>query len=496
MTDYADGALAPWFGQARDIQMIQLPEGMTSVGDYAFMGCEGVTSIVIPESVTEIGECAFSQCRSLIFVDLGNNLQIIGEGAFQECESLPWINIPASVTEIRAKAFYRCYSMIAGNTPETVKVLGESVFSYCTDMVRAVINAPIEELPSWTFYGCKSLSDVSLAPEIVSVGDYAFLFCENLSGIYTQGGKLETVHALEESLYNKDGSPKKGLLKAYDMSAYSMVEIDDGQIFTQIKMVSDSSVIVLIKLTTDYANGETEPSVETKAVIFSSSGWEKLSEISTEIVKYCKLPLISIEVYQSEDTLESEWIEFFVAKPVAMRIAAKTGYFWEIDMSNTTLGSFSGQYDLTEMAAKTMAEKVAIEAMLSEMDDEQSFEVEDTSDSESGVVFEPYDSDSVQNSLGESHLVDEEGTTYYVTKRSSKWGITGKQFAVYVGLWIASAVLIVAVIMLSMNQRKKSKEQYEELVKQGKAEDAVAKEALQVELLKDILDKKTDNQSF
>ena len=111
---------------------------------------------------------------------------------------------------------------------------------------------------------------------------------------------------------------------------------------------------------------------------------------------------------------------------------------------------------------------------------------------DSGITYVPYDADAAEKNTmaGESHLMDEDGTTYYVTKRSSKWGITGKQFSVYVGLWIASAVLIVAVIMLSLNQKKKSQEQYEELVRQGKAEDAAAEEALQLELLKEMLNKK------
>lgn len=497
MTDYADGALAPWFGMAKEIYTIILSEEMTSIGNYAFMGCENVTSIVIPETVTEIGECSFAQCRNLQYLDLGNHLQIIGEGAFQECEMLPWVEIPGSVTEIRANAFYRCYSLLAGNIPKTVKVLGESVFSYCTDMVRATINAPVEELPGWTFYGCSSLSDVSLASEIVRAGDYAFLFCENLNGIYTQGGKLENVHALEESIYNKDGSPKEGLLNAYEMPKFSVVEIDDGKTYSQIKMVDSVSVVASIRFETNYENEQDTAKIIVKTFILDKYGWETLSEIAEESLKYSKLPSITMEIYTKEDRIDSESLKYFANKPIELYIYAKSGEAWKIDMSQMTLQSFSGQYELFEKASESTEKESEIEENIREMGNEGQSEV---SESESEAIFEPYDPDSVDKDISDlemvdsdpetSNLTDAEGTTYYISKRSSKWGITLKQFSVYVALWIASAVLIVAVIMLSANQRKKSKEQYEELVKQGEAEDAAAQEELQMQIMKEILNKK------
>lgn len=507
MTDYADGALAPWFGVAKDIQTIVLSDEMTSIGDYAFMGCDSVTSIVIPESVNEIGECAFAQCSNLQHIDLGNHLQIIGEGAFQECELLPWIDIPASVTEVRAQAFYRCYSLLAGNIPKTVEVFGESVFSYCTEMIRATINAPIKELPGWTFYGCSSLADVSLAEEINSIGEYAFLFCENLNGIYTQGGKLETVHALEESLYHKDGAPKEGLLNAYEMPKFSMIETDDGKFYSQIKMVDTDSVMASIRFVTDYEKEQDIAQITVKAVILGVDGWEKLSEIAAESLKYSELPSVTMEVYTEEDIIESESLEHFTEKPIVLHIHAKSGAVWEIDMSQMDLSSFTGQYILEEMAETPVA--VTEETTVTETEDAipenenvtgmTTIPQQDDA-SESLPIFELYDPGSVEETESDletvdsnpdtSNLTDAEGTTYYISNRSSKWGITLKQFSVYVALWIASAVLIVAVIMLTANQRKKSKEQYEELVKQGEAEDAAAEEVLQLEIMKEMLNKK------
>lgn len=495
MTDYADGSLAPWFGLADQICVISLPDEMTSIGDYAFFGCKNVTSITIPASVKEIGEWAFAQCKSLLHIDFGTGVQILGEGAFQECESLRELIFPESLTEIGEKAFFRCFRLRTVTVPDTVMTIGASAFSYCTNLVRATINAPISELPGWTFYGCTSLADVSLASSIVSAGEYAFLFCDSLNGIYTQGGNINTIHALEKSIYEKDGAPKEGLIKGFEMPDSSTAVTDDGKIYTQITVSENEHGMISVKNKTDYSSGQNVTSTVIEAFIKNAEGWTETSEAVKKELSNGNIKSLALDIYPHSATIESESLELFVGKPVVLQIVSDTGNVWKIDMPQTNLKSFTGRYDLNEMAITPFEDgdvtaSQAIEVMGEDGAKDNNNTADETDDSV--ITYVPYDADAAQTDVmaEESHLTDDEGTTYYVTKRSSKWGITTKQFTVYVALWIASAVLIVAVIMLSLNQKKKSQEQYEELIRQGEAEDAAAEEALQVELLKEMLNKK------
>ena len=501
MTDYADGALAPWFGVAKEIKEIILSSEMTSIGDYAFYGCENVTSITIPEKVLEIGECGFAQCRGLVNLNLGTGVQVIGKGAFQECESLPMISFPASLKEIGEKAFFRCYGFSTLTVPATVENMGTSVFSYCTGLVRASVNASIAELPGWTFYGCSNLSELSLAAEIVSVGDYVFLFCENLNGIYTQSGDIKIVHALEESMYEKEGAPREGLVKAYEMPDSSTVAVDDGKVYNQISVTESAALMVSVSDKTYYSKETNETEKQIKAVIAATEGWKALEETVTGNLDSVSENLLQTVIYPESSMIDSENLELFVGKPVVLQIISEKGLAWKLDMSKLTLESFTGQYELNAMATEPVVQYVTeTESTMEPVESEnvKSFKESssNTTSSEnldsSEITYVPYDAEAAaaDDLSAESHLTDEDGTTYYVTKRSSKWGITGKQFAIYVGLWVASAVLIVAVVMLSMNQVKKSREQYEKLVKQGEEEDAAAQEALQMELLKEMLNKK------
>ncbi|HOB38081.1 MAG TPA: leucine-rich repeat domain-containing protein, partial [Methanomassiliicoccaceae archaeon] len=80
------------------LESVTIPDGVESIGDYAFYWCEELTSVIIGNGVTSIGEEAFSYCYSLTSVDIPDGVSYIGDYAFSDCHSLPSIDIPASVT--------------------------------------------------------------------------------------------------------------------------------------------------------------------------------------------------------------------------------------------------------------------------------------------------------------------------------------------------------------------------------------------------------------
>lgn len=108
MPDYRDGGTSetpPWYPHVNRISSLTIGEGVTRIGDYAFMLCSFVTEVVIPESVTSMGDWAFSFCTGLQEAYIGDGVTEIAAKAFAECTALKTVVIGKSIQRIGDQAF-------------------------------------------------------------------------------------------------------------------------------------------------------------------------------------------------------------------------------------------------------------------------------------------------------------------------------------------------------------------------------------------------------
>ena len=132
MKNYSNNySLVPWYDYTIYIKYVTLPDGLTSIGNYAFYTCRSLTSITIPNSVTSIGERAFCFCSGLTSITIPNSVTSIGYYAFDDCKSLTSITIPNSVTSIGSRAFAWCSSLTSVTLGKNLTSIGDDAFSYC-----------------------------------------------------------------------------------------------------------------------------------------------------------------------------------------------------------------------------------------------------------------------------------------------------------------------------------------------------------------------------
>ena len=155
------------FSGCTGLTSVSIPASVTTIGNYAFAGCEGLASIkveagniaydsrencnaiietasntlvagcmntTIPNSVTAIGDGAFEGCTGLTSIDIPSSVTSIGGTAFYGCTGLTSITIPNSVTTIGDGAFYRCTGLTSISIPASVTSIGRSAFSYCSGL--------------------------------------------------------------------------------------------------------------------------------------------------------------------------------------------------------------------------------------------------------------------------------------------------------------------------------------------------------------------------
>ena len=119
-----------------------IPDGVTSIGEYAFNSCSYVTSVTIPDGVTDIGVSAFLRCISLTSVTIPGSVTSIGNRVFSDCYSLTPMMIPDSVTSIGDYAFSGCHSLTSVTIPNNVTSIGNSAFANCSKLFTIIIENP------------------------------------------------------------------------------------------------------------------------------------------------------------------------------------------------------------------------------------------------------------------------------------------------------------------------------------------------------------------
>ena len=124
------------------IGSLVLPEGITEIGMFTFIGCSGLKSIIIPDSVTKIETGAFTGCFGLTNIFIPDSVTEIADEVFYFC-GLIHIVIPDTVTKIGKDAFSDCSSLKSVIIPHRVAEIGDEAFSGCTNLKTVIIESTI-----------------------------------------------------------------------------------------------------------------------------------------------------------------------------------------------------------------------------------------------------------------------------------------------------------------------------------------------------------------
>ena len=233
--------------------VIPIDCSITSIGDYAFYNCTGLTSVIIPDSVTSIGRYTFKSCTGLRSITIGNSVKSIDFNAFNGCTGLTSVIIPDSVTSIGDSAFGGCSSLqeitlpfigcerytstdnkfqypfgrifgeskyLGGikteqyryhrNSPspifdtyyipaslKKVTVTGCDYIQYgafynCTRLKSITIGNSVKSIGNSAFYNCTGLTSIIIPDSVTSIGGYAFNSCTGLKSI-TIGNSVKSI---------------------------------------------------------------------------------------------------------------------------------------------------------------------------------------------------------------------------------------------------------------------------------------------------------------
>ena len=174
ITELGEGA----FSGCNSLQSVTLPDSLTTIGDSAFKNRTSLQSITGGKNVVSLGSEAFSGCTALAQVDF-SSLEKIGYKAFNNCTSLTQIDL-SNATEIGQGAFYSCSKLAQVDWPSGLESMGKEAFVLCTALKEVEISGSVQEIPEMAFWGCTALESVVLQEGVTTIGKNAFDLTEEI----------------------------------------------------------------------------------------------------------------------------------------------------------------------------------------------------------------------------------------------------------------------------------------------------------------------------
>ena len=163
------------------LSSVTIINGISSIGDGAFSNCSSLTSIIIPASVKSIGGGVFSNCRSLDSIYIPNTVSsFIGNGMFSGCSSLKSVTIPNTTTSIGSNMFKDCSSLDSITIPNSVTEIGENAFSGCIGLKEITIPDAVTNIEKGAFLNCSNLKTINIPNTVQFIGSTTFNGCNSL----------------------------------------------------------------------------------------------------------------------------------------------------------------------------------------------------------------------------------------------------------------------------------------------------------------------------
>lgn len=165
------------------MERAELPDSITSIGEYAFKKCTSLTSVRLPAHLTQIGRYIFSECAALTGISIPESVTSIEENAFYACGSLTSIGLPEGLTSVGSSAFYGCKSLRELILPDSLTHIGWHAFANCSDLKKIVFPRTIATIPLGVFAECTGLTSITIPDTVTTLEENAFGGCSGLKSI-------------------------------------------------------------------------------------------------------------------------------------------------------------------------------------------------------------------------------------------------------------------------------------------------------------------------
>ena len=178
----------------RSLTSVTVPDGVTSIGKYAFDECKNLEKVVLPQSVTEIKDNAFMNCSNLKNVELPNGITSFNFQSFANCSSLELTHLPDETKYINGQAFINCKSLKISKLPDKLEILKDFCFANIPNLRISTIPKSMKSIGNYIFNN-NECTHITFEGTPNSISSSSFAGCTKLTTINVPWAEGEVANA-------------------------------------------------------------------------------------------------------------------------------------------------------------------------------------------------------------------------------------------------------------------------------------------------------------
>lgn len=286
---FASEAYSGAFYNCTNLKRVTLPEGLTAIGANCFRQCSQLESIDLPATVGSLGNLAFYNCKALTAIVIPEGVETIPRSLFANCSALTSATLPSTLKSMESEAFSST-GLKEITIPEGVTSLGNNLFNACKSLESVQLPDALTAIPSKLCYNCSALTTVNMPSKLETVGSDAFYQCSKLQDVTFP----ETLQSLDERSFGGCSAFTRIVIDIPEIANYAfwncanVTSIDLGE---KVTSIGRNTFIMADKLQTITCRAKNAPSLGSTA--FGSAG----SKVEGKKILY--VPAASYDAYET-----------------------------------------------------------------------------------------------------------------------------------------------------------------------------------------------------
>lgn len=175
------------FFNCPNLKNVELPLSLKRIGEYSFLNCSSINTLLVPDGTEIIEDFAFLDCRNLEAVYLPDTLKYLGQGAFKNCDRISGIALPQNIEFVEEACFENCTALENVLLGDKIKKICKFAFKNCTRLKNLEFPKSLKVIRLSAFARCDNMDEICIPENVEELSSTSFGYCFGIKKVIFKG---------------------------------------------------------------------------------------------------------------------------------------------------------------------------------------------------------------------------------------------------------------------------------------------------------------------